>query len=286
MPLLTVPASARAAALGDAYGAASGDPATMFYNPAQLAGRQGTAVSASVERYLASSTLVAAAAARHVGSIGIGAGVLGLDYPRTAEIVADPDGTSGTETGASIGATELAPMLAVAAGGARARAGVAIRYVSQTLPGTGNAGGATMDAGLAGEIARGAWGRIDLAGAIQHVGSALETGTTSAPLPRTWRVGASLAEHTLACGRWSVLAELVGMRDAPVAARGGVEGAWALGGIELAARGGWAAQPAGALARPLTVGAGLRRDALWLDYAWRRFGVLGSTHRVGLRWSR
>lgn len=288
-PILTLPASARAAALGDAYGAshpAAGDPASMFYNPAQLAGMPGTAAALSVERYLASSTLVALAAARRVGRVAVGAGAVALDYPETAEIVPDAGGTGGTETGARIGASELAPMLAIATGGPRARVGFATRYVSQTLPGAGTRGGITVDAGAAGEIAHGEWGRLDVSAAIQHAGRALETGTVSAPLPRTWRVGAGLAEHALARGRWSVLGELVGTRDARLAGRGGVEGAWRFGRTELAARGGWAAQPAGALASPLAVGAGLRRERLWLDYAWRRFGVLGSTHRVGVRWHR
>jgi hypothetical protein len=76
----------------------------------------------------------------------------------------------------------------------------------------------------------------------------------------------------------------VGQRDAPVSARVGAEGTWSRDGVGLAARAGWATQPEVSLADPLTLGAGLRRDALWLDYAWRRFGPLGSTHRVGVRW--
>lgn len=287
-PLLVLPASARAAALGDAVVASGGagrDAAVLFANPAQLAGLAGTSAALSVERYLASSTLGAFAAAHSIGRVVVGGGVLALDYPDSEEILPDEGGATGTPTGARISAHDLVAGVAVAAGGERLRTGAMVQYVGQSLPGT-SGGTAALDVGAAGRVASGGWGRVDVAAAVQHLGGRITTGTTSAPLPRTWRAGASLETPAVAGARWTLLTELVGTRDADLAARAGLEGTWRLAGLELAARGGWAQQPEGALARPLSLGAGLQRQRLWLDYAWRRFGDTGDTHRVGVRWQR
>ena len=290
MPLLGMPASARGSAMGDAYGAAHGaahgaafDAASLFSNPAEVAGVPGTSAAFSVERYLASSTVGALAVAQRLRRVAVGVGILALDYPDAEEFVPDASGNVGIATGGSVSAHELVAGLAVAAGGERRRAGAMLRYVDQSLPGARGSAMA-VDVGVASRLAHGRWGRMSVAAAVQQLGANLETRSTSAPLPRTWRAGAALEEHPFAHGRWTVLAEVVDRRDAPASPRVGVEGAWLIERLELAARAGWTSQPEATLARPLTLGAGLRHQRLWLDYAWRRFGVLGATHRVGVRW--
>ena len=107
-----------------------------------------------------------------------------------------------------------------------------------------------------------------------------------APLPRAWRAGLALEEVPLVRARWTALAEVTGRRDGAARPRAGLEGAWSLGAVALAARAGWTAGASDDLARPLTLGAGVRRGRIWLDYAWRDWAELGATHRVGLRWQR
>ena len=287
-PLLAMPASARAAAMGDAYGAprpSAFDAASLFHNPAHLAVLSGTAATLSVERYLASSTAGAVAFATRAGRLSVGAGAVALGYPDVAEIVPDAGGVTGTETGAQVSAHDIVAAVAIAGGGARARVGALLEYASQSIAGT-SGGAAAAGVGGGARVAAGRWGRLDATAALQHVGGRLENGSTSAPLPRAWRVGASLADHRLARGTWEATAELVQVRDLTASAHAGVEGEWTAGAYALAARAGWVSQPAGAVAEPLTLGAGLRRDRLWIDYAWRRFGAMGSTHRVGVRWQR
>ena len=288
-PLLGMPASARAAALGDAYGAAHEagriDAASLFYNPAQLAGAAGTSASISVERYIASATVGSLAVSSNVRGFAVGIGLLALDYPDADEIVPDASGDTGTPTGRRIGAHDVVAGVAIAAGSARARAGAMLEYVHQSLPGA-SGGSAAVSVGGAGRVASGSWGRLDVTAAVQHLGGDVQTASTAASLPRNWRAGTALEAASFMHARWLVLGELVGPRGVPVTPRAGIEGSWELPGVALAGRAGWAAQSDDAIVDPLTLGAGLRRGTLWLDYAWRQFGALGSTHRFGVRWSR
>ena len=291
-PLLDMPVSARAAAMGDAFGPgrpSAADPAILFHNPSQLAGLPSTAAALSVERYLASSTAGAAAVSTRVGWATIGAGLLALDYPDAAEVVPDAGGSTGAETGARISAHDLVAAVALAASTSRVRGGVMLEHVSQALPGA-SGGASAFGLGGALVLANGRLGVVQAAAALQHVGGDLEIGSISAPLPRTWRAGVSLTDYPLAGALWEVTTELAGVRQLPVSPRAGVEGTWHVGRHALSARAGWRDQPDGALAQPLTLGAGLgsglRGHRLRLDYAWRRFGALGTTHRLGVRWQR
>lgn len=291
-PLLDMPVSARAAAMGDVFGPGrlpAADPAILFHNPSQLAGLPSTAATLSVERYLASSTAGAVAVSTRVGWATIGAGVLALDYPDAAEVVPDAGGSTGTETGARISAHDLVAAVAMAAGTSRARGGVLLEHVSQSLPGA-RGGAPAVGVGGSLTLARGRLGVVQAAAALQHVGRDLEVGAVSAPLPRTWRAGVTVTDYPLAGAVWEVTTELAAVRDLPASPRMGVEGTWYVGPHALSARAGWREHPDGALAQPLTLGAGLGsgrgRHRLRLDYAWRRFGALGATHRLGVRWHR
>src|SRR5918911_4509963 len=102
--LLELPASTRALALGNSFVAAGADEAPIFYNPAQLSAAPRIAAGLSVQQYLASSTLAAAAFATHLWHGTVGLGLQVLDYGSSEEIVDDPSvgGGGGMPTGATI----------------------------------------------------------------------------------------------------------------------------------------------------------------------------------------
>jgi hypothetical protein len=63
VPLLELPASTRALALGNAFVAAGKDEASIFYNPAQLATVEKLSAGLSVQQWFLGQTVAAAAAA-------------------------------------------------------------------------------------------------------------------------------------------------------------------------------------------------------------------------------
>lgn len=283
--LLELPASARAAAIGNAGAALTGDDASLFYNPAQLASVGRSAASLSLQRWISGSRLGAVSAATRVGPGTVAAGVLALDYGSEDEYIVDP--ASGGESGLPTGRTISAGDVVISAGFAMpirgVRAGVAAKLIQQRVAG---AGGQTFaaDAGLAGEL-----GAVTLSAAVQHLGGALKLAGDAAPLPRTVRVGAAGQVYARGPLDVRVIGELSHVRERDVAMGGGSEiGYLARGGIRLAAR-------AGLLPRhertadgsAFTLGAGLEARGLAIDYGYRALDVLGgATHRLGVRWWR
>lgn len=289
--LLALPASARAAAMGDAGGAPGWDAAGFLYNPALVAARDTTAPRAagalSVERYLAGATLAAGAATLRAGPGVVAVGVRTLAYPDAAEIVADAGSpTGGRATGGTVRAHDVALAAGYALALGRAQVGAAIGWVGEYLPGA-SGGTATLDVGAGAELARSSRGTLLATAAVQHLGGDLDTGAGGAPLPRTARLGLALDDVAALGGRWTPVVEATVARGADAVRRAGVEGRWrARSGVGLQARAGYVAGDGDSRQAPLTVGGGLSRGALALDYAWRRFDTLGDTHRVGVRWSR
>ncbi|MBI1810045.1 MAG: hypothetical protein HYR75_09130, partial [Gemmatimonadetes bacterium] len=106
---LTLPSSARALALGDALGAVADDGDALFFNPAQLARVRGLDVTASVQRYVASTTLASFAVATPLGPGAVAFGVRFLDYGSTPEVVISSADTpeTGVPTGAQVSAQDL-----------------------------------------------------------------------------------------------------------------------------------------------------------------------------------
>lgn len=283
--LLELPASARAAAIGNAGASLTGDDASIFYNPAQLATVGRSAASLSLQRWISGSRLGAVSAATRVGPGTVASGVLALDYGSEDEYVADP--ASGGESGLPTGRTISAGDVVLSAGFAMpirgVRAGVAAKLVQQRVAGTSGQAFAA-DAGLAGEL-RG----VTLSAAVQHLGGALKLAGEAAPLPRTIRVGAAGRAFVRGPLDVRVIAELSQVRERDVAVGGGSEvGYQARGGIRLAARGGLLPrQERTAGGSALTLGAGLEARSLAIDYGYRALDVLGgATHRLGVRWWR
>src|SRR5256886_14988070 len=79
-PVVLLPASTRWAGLGGAGAGLGGDAGAVFANPAGIATIRHLSVEGSYERYLAGSTLSAAALALRLGRFNWGAGAAALDY--------------------------------------------------------------------------------------------------------------------------------------------------------------------------------------------------------------
>lgn len=175
--VLELPSSARALGLGDAFVAVGNDEAAIFYNPAQLASLRTTAAGLSVQQYLASSTLAAAAAALRVGPGTLGVGVQVLDYGSGEAVIVGPGGPM--PTGETVTAGDYVGLLsyAVAVGGVRV--GATAKFVAQRLASESGSTGA-VDLGAALDV----WGGATVAVSLQNVGGDITLGSSTAPLPR------------------------------------------------------------------------------------------------------
>ena len=286
--VLALPAAPRAAALADAFTAVGDDEAALFYSPAQLATVRGRRASASVERFLATTTLGAAVVALRVAGGTAAVGVRSLAYPEAPE-AQEYEPTGRTLTGGE---------LAVSAGWARAvrgvRVGAAATLVRQrVVEASGQA--VAGDVGLAwtspaapptaGAMRR-AIGDVTVAGALQHVGGELSLLGRASPLPRRARVGVARPVTLSPALRLLATAEVVQLDGEAARPAGGAELRWQRGRLALDARGGVRRRLVPDEALPaVTTGGGLAFRAVALDYAYQGYAVLGATHRLGVRWA-
>lgn len=286
--VLSLPAAPRAAALADAFTAVGGDEAALFYSPAQLATVRGRGASASVERFLATTTLGAAVGAMGLAGGTAAVGVRSLAYPEA------PESREYEPTGRMLTGGELA----MTAGWARAvrgvRVGAAATVVRQRVA---EASGQAVagDVGLAWTVpaasSAAAWpvralAGVTVAGAVQHVGGALSLLGRESPLPRRARVGLARPVSLAPALRLLATAEVVQLDGEAARPAGGAELRWQRGRLALDARAGVRRRLLRDEALPArTVGAGLAFRAVALDYAYQGYAALGATHRLGVRWA-
>ena len=283
--ILELPASARALALGGAYVTASADDAALFYNASQLATVEGRAASMSVQPYIEGSTLGALSAAFQIGPGTLGVGVQVLSYGSADEYVCDE--TTGCERGEATGRTVSANDVAASVGYGMTwrmvRVGAAAKYVRQSLA-DASGGAPAIDVGVAMDVWRGATVGIS----VQNIGPHLKTAGSSAPLPRFFRLGASLPWRGV--GPFDVLGtvEVAQHREGDVLPLGGAEVTWtSANGLAFSARVGALAQSDDAATSRVSFGGGVRARHFALDYAYQAFDALAvTTHRFGLRWWR
>jgi hypothetical protein len=283
--VLQLPASARAAALGNAYVASPDGDASLFYNPALLAAdARRISASFSVQRYVEGSNAGALSVATGVGFGRAAIGLQMLDFGSENEIVPDPDygGERGMETGRSVGARELAATAAYAIRIARFHGGVAVKLINQQVADlTGSTG--ALDIGGAVTVRGGT-----LAIVMQNSGGVVRVGQTTAPLPLAYRGGFESRAVALGRARLSGVAELSKFRDGDLAWAAGSE-LWmrTSRGLQVSGRAGWRAKHYGGAGLPLTLGGGISGSRLALDYAYHTVeGLEIGTHRVGVRWGR
>ena len=272
--VLRIPASARAAALGDGFAAGRGSE-MVFYHPAQIG--LTTGLSASLARYRSAATAASLATSSTLGPVTIAAGVQWLDYG------SDP-GTFPTPPGELTLPGETSQSLAGSVAGAirfrGLRWGVAAKYVEERLP-DARPNGAAFDAGVAREI-----GRLTVGFVAQNLGGHIEHGSARAPLPRRLVLGA--ATPRLPIHTWFDLAAIAALsweRESRLSPSGGVELTYVpLDGFSAALRAGARRVEGGPRTRrPLTFGLGLGFDRFSLDYAYEGYAGRGAAHRVGLR---
>ncbi|MDQ6887384.1 MAG: hypothetical protein M3068_08830 [Gemmatimonadota bacterium] len=283
--LLELPASARAQALGNAYVAAARDEAVIFYNPAQLATLSGSSAGAGVQRYLQSSTLATLSAAVRAGPGTVGLGVEALDFGSEAEVVPDPasNGESGVPTGARVSAGDYLATLGYAISAGRMRIGAAGKVIGERLAGeSGHA--LTADVGAALSLPH----DMEVAAAAQQLGGSLRLLGSSSPLPRLFRLGASAPIAARGPLTFLAVAMINWTRGGGGGAdeSGGIEAAYAAGGERsyFLRAGVTSRSSGGSLLSPLSVGGGLGKAHLQLDYAYQGSDGAGGVHRLGLRW--
>jgi len=285
--LLTLPASARGLALGEAWGAVADDESALFYNPAQLARIAGTSAGLSVQRYVAATTLGAAAVATPYAHGTVAVGVQLLDYGSEEEVVPDAGvgGQVGVPTGGRVSAQDVvfvAGYGAAVGASRRLRLGIALKIARQHVASvSGSAPAADVGAGYS----LGAW---ELSAALQHLGTPLTLGAVRAPLPWTWRAGAAAPPLRRGAVELRPMAEIRQASGGPTTGGVGVEGTWRAGrdGPALAVRAALSTVAAGEDRSPLTFGCGLALGRLVVDYAYESFDLLGgATHRVGARFT-
>jgi hypothetical protein len=286
MPLLLLPASARALALGGAGAALISDDAAIFYNPALMQG-QGVpvSISGSYQPYVESSSLSALSVAFSLGRTRIGAGVQLLDYGSSPEIIPDPaaGGERGTPTGASISAVDLAFTLAGSRTIARrAVLGASVKLLrEQVASESGNV--VAADVGLVvpmhGIV-------VTLAG--QNLGGPIALAGREAALPQLLRVGAFVPLYAWERSAISGVGELVQVSRVGLTQVAAVEGTWvSTNDLLFALRIGLRREPGETFDAPATFGGGVQTGRLRVDYGYQGLrGLGGGTHRFGARWRR
>jgi len=274
--VLRVPASPRAASVGNAYAGVRGSD-VVFGTPAAIA--LVTGVFASVGRYGSASTLGSAASATAIGRVGIAFGVLWLDYDARPGVFPNPVGELTVA-----GPVASSSLAALVAGSYRVwgfRVGAAAKYVEERV-GSTRGSGPGFDVGVQRDV-----GRFTLGLVAQNLGPALDVGPASAKLPTRVVVGATSPRVPL--GTWFDLGASAAVgweRELGIVPGGGVSLFYLpLEGWTVALRAGARRVETDGPNRPfpVTVGAGMTVDRVSVDYAWEPWRGTGAAHRLGFR---
>jgi hypothetical protein len=289
--VLQLPGGGRAAGFGGAYTAASeGD--VVFYNPAGAAWLRAWA-GLAYQRHAEQISFATAAGALSFGPGVIVASVGMLDFGSIDEIVPDPafGGQRGMETGNRIGAHDVVARVAVAAPlpGGRLAAGASVGLLWSILAESGRTA-TVFDAGLQYR----AGGGVTLGAALRNAGGPLEGATlVPADLPTEVRGGLAYEVPSSLTGPFTATAhlDLIGpLNDGATTFAIGAEAGIlrtgpASGGVTATLRAGFNGAAGSDGVGRVHVGAGLALGTLAVDYTLQNMGVLGLTHRVGVRWS-
>lgn len=277
--ILRLAPTPRAFALGEAYAALASDEASLFYNPARLAGSSG-AVGLAFQTLPAGVSTGSLAAATKVGPGGLGGGLQFLNYGEIEVVEPDPaieDGP-GIPTGQRVGGGEVA----VTAGygvtiASVIQLGAALKLLRFQLAET-EATGTALDLGVGADLFG---GRIALGAAVQNLGGKTGPGEP-APLPRTIRGGAAWILDGGVGRRVALSVEAIA-NDGTVKIGSGIEASMRTHyALELVGRVGYHDRNEGDAQAPLVFGAGVAIAPVRIDYAYRDLGMLGATHLIGI----
>ena len=273
--LLQLPASTRAAALGDAYHLASADNDAIFYHPGLIDAARG--IGGSLELF-ESATLATLSAAAEFWSGGVAFGVQSLSWSApTRTSGAFARGEAGLGESGDINASELA----VSGGYGRAikgfRVGVIGKYIEMRVPGE-------RDVTVAGDI--GVARRIGFVTAgfsARNLGRSPALEGEDLALPITLTLGASTQTRAVGPLDMSAAAAVSYREDGTFSPHAGIEVAyWPVSGRTFIGRAGVRYIEDSDI-RPLTLGAGFTGDRIGLDYAFQGYDGARASHRVGVR---
>jgi hypothetical protein len=273
------------AALAGAGAAIVGDDGNVFVNPAGMAPIRRTTLGGGVALGPDFTRFASASYVLRIGRFDVGFGAMARDWgdtltlglPAGDTLLASPDLASWAVMGVAAAAYRRG-ILSLGVSGKATR-----EYVADSAATLWDASGVTGDIGAAITI----FDIMAIGATLQNfVGTFVEDHTGADPaLPRTWRVGYTLAlidpQGTM---RLTMAAEWIRPPSADswwaLAAEGGI----AVSGVGLLARAGYAAGRTGADARAPSLGAGLVLGPVRLDYAYQTYaGGLGDAHRLGAR---
>jgi len=277
--VLQLPASAHAAALGDAFLTAR-EPDVLFYDPAQLSLARGMSVGAG--RYGAPGirgSLAAATTFADSGGVGIGAQF--LSYAGPVERV--PVSVRALGEQGPLAASSVALTLGGASVWRGTRFGASLQYAGDML-GSSRAG--TVGATLA--VARdvGEQRNVTVALVASELGPGLLVDDVRMPMPSRLSLGVGRGDIEVGPVDLALTGAVSLLRDGSLGAAGGgeVEYEWLDGyaitarvGVRQADRVGGERMHANG-----TIGFGLGADRLSLDYAFERVAGV-SVHQIGLR---
>lgn len=263
--ILTLPISVRAAGLGGASVALSGDASATFLNPAGLATIRNIAIEGSAARYPDGSVEGMAAGAFRAFQFDLGGGI---QYLRFSDTSAVRDNLQWTASGVyRFGFFAL---------------GGSLKYVSleDSLGKTRRS--ATTDLGAGIHI----FDLMTLGFAVQNIGSWRVTGGPLR-LPVSKRAGLTFnftdpQETVRLLGTMEVAWTSGAARRTIV----GLEAGAVLGKVGVVGRVGYGAAPEGSGQKRASFGGGLVLSRFNIDYAWQRRSKLGAdVHRLGLRFT-
>jgi hypothetical protein len=283
--ILRLPASTRAAALGNAW-ITGRDEDVVFYNPAQLIAANRGGIGVSLARYGSAGTLGSVASAYSGGpsslSFGWGVQFLVFSAPRA---LAYPYPPSTTVSGGSVEASGLLATVGSAIVVKTFRVGIAAKYASDratALPPDAAIAAPRHEAylgdvGVAHTLLNGVAGL-----SVQNIGLGGVSEARRVSLPRQAALGWSTS---LPVGEFDMsVASQVTARTGWISAGGGVEMgySWIEGysaGLRLGAR-----RPETNAERPVAIGATFSGDRLALDYALQFFEGGHTANRMTIRW--
>ena len=279
---LKIPAGARPAAMGDAFGGLADDLHAAHYNPAGLGFLEAVEVAATHDSHFQDLAHDYGAAAVPLLSLrdtrlkrnawGVAAfsvktlGAKGIERRGTVETDA-PSGTFGASDSAYglSYARLLSPALA---------AGGTLKFIEQRL----DSASASAPAADAGVLWRG--GRLSAGAGWRNFGGTLSLGASPDPLPFAFYAGAALRP---AQGVLTAFEVRVPRDDSPQVSLG-TEVSRSFGVMAAALRGGWNSANTDAEGfGGVTLGGGIGYGRFGVDFAWIPFGDLGAAYHTTVR---
>lgn len=271
---LELPTSARAAAMGEAQGAAVNGASALDYNPAALSSIAGGDAVFMHAEHIEGISYDSLAAAQRLGD----AGTLGLGLRSLSPGTLQEVDNTGALTGGSLSPRDMAVALGYGRAWDNFDLGVAGKYISSKIDSTAKA--LAVDLGT--RYRNGQW---MVSAGVANAGQGIKFRDRSDSLPLTARLGSAYAWKRL-----TLALDLVAPRgSAPFPAVGAeyrhtLTEQFACSG-RMGYNGRFSQSRLGTMTG-ITFGVGVEVSRLRFDYAAASYGDLGLTHRLsaGLRW--